>query len=165
MPKTGTPPENALCHRPAGGCLLARPAGTGADFAPPVVATELPPRVLNVAPAEQRESRLPADRVGGTVRDSWERVDKAPPPLGTGPLQDRPNGRGGQAPTLELREDHPADLVDRLPILLVVPDADGSRGLAGVPAGDDHRVPGLPVRDLAHDALQLLPEPLSGPRT
>src|ERR687891_2690830 len=121
-----------------------------------MVASKGATRVLDVAFTDEGEARLPADRVRGPVRDPRERVDYVPAALGPGPVEERPDGLGGQSSSLEGGEHHPADLVDGLTFRVMAPDA-YSAGRDRRPAvGDDGAVPDPAGLDVLHDPLELV---------
>src|SRR5918999_3256498 len=138
------------------------PASAG-DVDLPVVAAEGTAGVLEVALFHELEAELAADPVRRSVRDAGIGVDHAPSPLGTGAVEERAHRRGGEPATLEGRKHHPADLVDRSPVLVVVPDANRP-GLGPTLVGNDHAVPDPASLDVIHDAPQLRVEALARER-
>src|SRR6266536_6490558 len=83
----------------------------------------MPLRELEVACLEQLEAKLAADCVRRRVVDVREGVHEAVFATALGKL-DRLRGRGQRdAAALELRHDHPADLVDLLVAPLLRPEA------------------------------------------
>src|SRR6266536_4381181 len=103
----------------------ARVVSLGAQVQAPVVAGhEVPLRELKLARLEQLEAEPAADRVRRRVVDVREGVHEAVLVVALGEL-DRVRGRRHRdAAALELRHDHPADLVDPLVAPLLRPEAD-----------------------------------------
>ena len=95
---------------------------------PPVVAAKAPSGELERALPKIHEAVLFADLVGGAVRDRGEGVDLAELPLRPRFLQGLPNGLTGNPPVLELGQDHPPDLIDRLTVMRRLPDHDPAGG-------------------------------------
>src|ERR671934_119245 len=92
--------------------------------APIVTGHEVSLRELELACLEQFEAELVADRVRRRVVDVREGVHKAVRVVALGELDRLRDRRHGDAAALELRHDHPADLVDLLTAPLLRPEAD-----------------------------------------
>jgi hypothetical protein len=81
-------------------------------------------RELELARADQLEAELAADRVRRRVVDVREDVHEAVLAVALGQLDRLRGRRRRDAAALELRHDHPADLVDLLVAPLLRPEAD-----------------------------------------
>jgi hypothetical protein len=100
------------------------PAPDSEQIDPPVVAAKTPPGELDLALSQVREAVLLADLVGRSVRDRGKGVDMPELPLPPRPLQNLPHGLAGNPPVLELGQDHPPDLIDRLIVMRRLKDID-----------------------------------------
>src|SRR5262249_11748932 len=116
--------------RTASSGVAARRGRSRLEVEPPVVAAHPVARwEFEITLPEQREAELPADRVRGRIVDRRERVQKPTLPVRPGHGDRLPGGLACDAPALEPRQHHPADLIDNLaaPVLLPVPDRAGRR--------------------------------------
>src|SRR5215472_12693861 len=113
------------------------------------------------------EAEGPADAVRRAVRCRRERMHEPPAAVIAGQLKKHPDSLLREPASLELRQDHPADLGNRLAAILVVgPQHDRPRhhfrcGLAG----DDHLYPRVAGRGRLDIAGDLLLDALAGERT
>src|SRR3954453_8060739 len=104
---------------------LKRIERLGAQVQAPVVAGhEVPLRELELARLQQLEAELAADRVRRCVVDIREGVHEAVLAVILGNLDRLPGCCHRDATALELRHDHPADLVDLVVAPLLRPETD-----------------------------------------
>src|SRR6266542_2037756 len=117
----------------------------------------MPLRELEVACLEQLEAKLAADCVRRRVVEVREGVHEAVFAAALGKL-DRLRGRGNRdAAALELRYDHPADLVDPLVAPLLRPEADRADASAGCHVDDlEHAIAALEALVAALTLAQLV---------
>src|SRR3984957_12588429 len=81
---------------------------------PPVVEAKCSPSEFERALSQVREAVLLAELVGRTVRDCGKGMDLPELPFRPCLLQDLPHCLAGNPPALELGEDHPPNLIERL---------------------------------------------------
>jgi hypothetical protein len=92
--------------------------------APVVAGHEAPLRELELARLERLEAEPPADRIRGRVVDVWEGVHEAVLVVVLRELDCLRGRHHRDAAALELRDDHPADLVNLLVAPRLCPEAD-----------------------------------------
>ena len=110
-----------------------------------------------LARLEQLEAELAADRVRRRVVDVREGVDEAVLGVALGELDRLRSPRHRDASALELRHDHPADLVDVLVAPLVRPEADRADADAGRHVDDlEHAIAALEALVAALTLAQLV---------
>jgi transposase, IS30 family len=129
---------------------------------PPVVAAKGPSGELELALSQVREAVLLADLVGRTVRDRGKGVDLPELPLRPRLLQDLPHCLAGNTPVLELGQDHPPDLIERLILMRRLKNVDHASG-GGCTVRDDLQRPapslGGQSQRLRMRPLDVLPRP------
>src|ERR671936_516162 len=125
--------------------------------APVVAGHEVPLRELELARLEELEAELAADRVGGRVVDVWEGVHEAVLPVALGEFNRLRGRRHRDATALELRHNHPADLVDLFVAPLLRPEADRADAGAARHVDDlEHAIAALEALVAALTLAQLL---------
>ena len=106
---------------------------------PPVVAAKCPPSEFERALSQVREAALLAELVGRTVRDCGKGVDLPELPFRPRLLQDLPHCLAGNPPALELGEDHPPNLIERLIPMRRLENVDHTSGGGGTVRDDLQR--------------------------
>ena len=116
------------------------------------------PGELDLALSQVREAVLLTDLVGRAVHDRGKGVDLPEHPLPPRLLQYLPHGLAGNPPVLELGQDHPPDLIDRLIFMRRLKDVDpAGRGRSSV-----RDYPERPAPSLGGQSQRLRVRPLDG---